>query len=114
MFRELNKIIRLKRIQKSWTQKKLAQKTGLSQSTICRSEIDCYNIKFGYIVRIIEAITDKNFKFFKKQFMLQDNQLSEFLEFLMEDKRTWALINYDPKRTAVFIIKSVNDNYKNI
>lgn len=99
---------------KAWTQKKLARKAGLSQSTVCRSEIDTFNIKFGYIVKIVELLMEKDFQLFRSEFMLQENPVTTFLEYLMKDTRTWALINYDAQRTANYFIKVINDNYKKI
>ena len=112
MFVELSNVIRTKRTGKGWTQKKLAQKAKISQSTVCRSEIDTFNIKFGYITQILEILLEKDFNLFKNEFLLEDSQVTVFLEHIMKDTRAWALINYDAQRTASFFIKVINDNYK--
>ncbi len=53
----LSQQIRIMRIRNNLTQKKLAVLTGLSQSTICRMEIDCKNIQFQHIMSVIRILT---------------------------------------------------------
>ena len=52
----LSQQIKLMRIRKGWSQKRLAAKTALSQSTICRMEIDCSNVQIGYLFRVFMAL----------------------------------------------------------
>ena len=111
---KISNTIKKLRFNKAWTQKKLAQKANLSQSTVCRSEINCYNIKFGYVVRILEILSDQNFDLFNEDFLLQDSQISVFIQSLKNNNRVWTLINYDARRTAAFFIRTINENYKKL
>ena len=59
--RLLSKQIKILRLRANLTQKQLARKTKLSQSTICRLEIDCANTQFQHlytVIRVLVQITD--------------------------------------------------------
>ena len=109
---DISKQIKMIRVEKGWTQKILAKKTGISQATICRAETSCSNIKWDYIMRILKTLSGEfTSNFLSQNLFLKEDEFITFISELKKNERVWALINYDPKKTVNLFIQVIERNF---
>ena len=109
---DISKKIRLVRVEKGWTQKKLAQKSGISQATICRAETSCGNIKWDYVIRILATLHNKEMtNLLTQNLLLKEDEFVVFINELKKHDRVWALINYDPKKTVTLFVRTLEKQF---
>lgn len=109
---DISRKIRLIRVEKGWTQKKLAQKTGISQATICRAETNCDNIKWNYVIKILTILCNKqSTDFLTQNLFVKEDEFIVFIQELKKHDRVWALINYDPKKTVQLFVKTIEKQF---
>lgn len=109
---DISKKIRLIRIEKGWTQKRLASKTGISQATICRAETSCGNVKWDYVIKILTTLYSKKMtNLLTDNLFLREDEFVIFVNELKKHDRVWALVNYDPKKTVQLFVKTIEKQF---
>lgn len=102
----LSKQLKILRLRADLTQKQLARKTGLSQSTIFRIEIDCSNTQFRHIFTVLNFLIKLTND--KKAFnVVNDNKVVEnyFLLFLgLKHTLFYQENNYNPQEIQLITV----------
>lgn len=100
------------RIEKKWSQKKLAKKVMVSQSTICRVENDCNKIQWGIVEKIIKVLQkDEYGKLWDSFFKLNEEDFILFLDILNSNKKVKYFIDYNPKSAAKTVLEILEKKY---
>lgn len=110
--KEVSKQIKMLRIERGWTQKKLANKIQVSQATVCRAEISCNNIKWKTIIQIFNALKKNQLQNIETNLFVKEEELFTFIQELKKNEKIWAIINYDPKKTAKLFAETIEKVFK--
>ncbi|AHF57459.1 hypothetical protein SERIO_v1c03340 [Spiroplasma eriocheiris] len=105
----MNGVIKMLRIHRGWTQRELAQKTGVQQSTICRIEADCSSTSWNKILRILVALKVDINKFYQKIQRYNVAKIHDFLTYLINNSTVRLKIIKDPKLVAEKLIQMLLD-----